>query len=123
MLRWNLPDNLFFVSMTRTRLLIIALLAAFPLEALNLWVCPFPVDVGYPDNVPWYIDLRGSVWVIMHLLGLRLTDWFQRVGLHSQDLLIVFVGGYIETALLLIIAIFCVGWFRHRAKPHVASQS
>ena len=70
--------------------IIVALLAALPIEALNLWVCPFPVDVGYPDGTPWYINLRGTLWVLPHLPGLRLYDWLRHHDLQGYFISLYF---------------------------------
>jgi hypothetical protein len=48
----------------------IAFLAALPIEALNFWIAPFPIDVGYPPDTPWYLNLRGAFAEIEDLSNL-----------------------------------------------------
>ena len=90
--------------------MILALLAAFPIEAINLWVCPFPIDVGYPDGTPWYINLRGLLWVLPHLPGLHTWDLLYQHGLQSYFMLALFVSGYLSTLLVLLVIILGSRW-------------
>lgn len=90
----------------------IALLAAIPIEAINLWICPFPIDVGYPEGTPWYWNLRGALWVFPHLTGIRMWDWLYQHGLQKYFVHVLFVSGYLSTVLVLLIIIFVLRWIR-----------
>ena len=107
-----------------------ALLAALAIEAINFWLLAPPIDVGYPPGSPWYINLIGFQWVIVHLPGLRLLDWLERVsgcqqlnivmGCRRVDIFVLFVSGYLDTALLLIAVIFGFRWIPHLARRYSA---
>ena len=99
----------------------IALLAALAVEAVNLRA--FPIDVGYPPDTPWYINLIGDQWVILHLAGLRLMHWFDTVGFKGHEGIALFLGGYIETALLLIAIILGFQWLINRGRTETPKPS
>lgn len=106
--------------------IIVALLAALPIEALNLWVCPFPIDVGYPDGTPWYINLRGLLWVLPHLPGLRMYDLLARHGWQQYFVPAIFLSGYLSTALVLLVVILGASWIRCRrthGSPAIESRA
>lgn len=71
---------------------------AIPLEAINLAFVPFPVDVGFDAFTPWYWQALGYRWLFFHYPGLVLLNL---VG-DRYPLLILFVTGYIEMALLIL---------------------
>lgn len=100
-----------------------ALITAFPLEALNLWVCPFPIDVGYLPNVPWYVNVRGALWVLPHVSGLRLADWLGSRGFPGHFNLAMFISGYLNTALFLILVFIGFRWLLELARKPSAVQS
>jgi hypothetical protein len=89
----------------------IVLLAALPIELVNWFLLPFPIDVGYPPDTPWYIKLIGIQWVALHRLGLFSLVWFEKVagchqfnvvmGCRRVDTVVLFAGGYLTTALLI----------------------
>ena len=76
----------------------IALIVAVPIEGIS-WLFPFPVDVGYTPDVPWYINLAGGFWLILHLPGLRVVEWFRCDG--NMVFPFLLVSGYFVAALLL----------------------
>jgi hypothetical protein len=88
----------------------IVLLAALPIELVNFFLLAFPIDVGYPPNIPWYIQLIGVQWIALHVLGLFSLSWFEKTfGCHQLnivmacrrvDTVVLFVGGYLTTVLL-----------------------
>ena len=97
--------------------LAIVLLAALLIELVNFFViCGFPIDVGYPPNTPWYIQLIGLQWLALHLVGLRSLSWFERIfgcsqlnivmGCKRVDTVILFAGGYLTTVLLALAATY-----------------
>jgi hypothetical protein len=102
---------------------LLAAIVAIPIEAVNFWLLPFPIDVGLPDDASWYQNLIGSQWVIVHLPGLRSIDWFNRMGFRGHDGLIVFVSGYLDTVLLLIVCILAFRWLRQLARKPSATQN
>jgi hypothetical protein len=104
----------------------VALLAAMPLEAVNYWI-GYPIDTGYPPETPWYIRLHAAWWILSHKLGLIATDWLQTRGINGRPGLVLFLGGYVEIAFLLTLAIWP---FRgstverpHKLPDHVNSPS
>jgi hypothetical protein len=88
----------------------IVLLAALLIELVNFFFLGFPIDVGFPPNTPWYIQLIGLQWLALHFLGLFCLSWFEKVfgcrqlnivmGCKQVDIVVLFVGGYLTTALL-----------------------
>ena len=90
----------------------IALLAALAIETVNFRFLAPPIDVGYEPGTPWYIQIIGLQWVLIHLAALRLMDHVERIaGCHQNnvvagcsrvDTILFFVSGYLTTALLLI---------------------
>ena len=62
----------------------IVLLTALAIELVNWFLLAFPIDVGYPPDTPWYIQLIGIQWVALHGLGLFSLVWFENVaGCHQ----------------------------------------
>jgi len=88
----------------------IVLLVALAIELVNWFFFPFPIDVGYPPDTPWYIQLIGLQWLALHFLGLFCLSWFEKVfgchqlnivmGCRQVDIVVLFTGGYLTTVLL-----------------------
>jgi hypothetical protein len=107
----------------------LALLLALPIELVNFYVIGFPLDIGYPDDAPWYIKLLGLEWVLLHYIGLFLMDPFEKLtGCHDGnvvagcvrvDTAVLLAGGYLATVLVVFALIYAgqqmVRLFRHRA--------
>jgi len=85
-------------------------MAALLVELVNFFFLTPPIDVGYEPNTPWYIQLIGFQWVALHFLGLYCLSWFETIfrchqlnvvmGCKQVDVVVLFVGGYLTTALL-----------------------
>ena len=88
--------------MSRKRLIILALAAALVVEALNLKFVSVPLDVGLEDNAPLYVQLLAGQWVCLHYIGLLLTSHFDSRAWERFFYPVMFLSGYLETALLLI---------------------
>jgi hypothetical protein len=106
---------------TMKRSVVTALIVALPVELVNFFVFPFPIDVGLPDNAGWFEKFIGLQWVILHWPGLWLTsrlDPYEHLHLLFPVLLL---SGYLDTALLFIAGIYT---FRvlHRLRKHSANQ-
>ena len=87
------------------RLLLIALALALPVEAINLTFLAPPLDVGYADGTPWYVQWIGLQWVLLHLPALWwFTNWLGQAGLQQWNVPALFLTGYIETVLVLTAA-------------------
>jgi hypothetical protein len=103
-----------------------AFLLALPIELVNFYKFQFPLDVDYPPNMPWYIQAIDFQWLILHLPGLRSTDWFEKLsgcrqinavmGCSRVDISVLLVSGYLSTVLLLLIVIYGIRFFIHAAK-------
>jgi hypothetical protein len=86
----------------------IALFAALPLELLIFFLGAFPIDVGLPDNAPWYRSSMAVLWVYIHYPALRLALFGQ-----SFFPFVWLLIGYLDCVLLLIAGIYiCVGFRR-----------
>ena len=100
----------------------IALLGALAVEAVNFAFLAPPIDVGYSPGTPWFVELIGSQWVILHLPGLLLRDRLERVfgrqqieivmGCRQVDVSVLLVSGYLDTALLLFVLLLCFHFIR-----------
>jgi hypothetical protein len=94
----------------------IVLLAALAIELVNWFLLAFPIDVGYPPDTPWYIQLIGIQWVALHRFGLFSLVWFEKLagchqfnvvmGCQRVDTVVLFAGGYLTTALLIFAIMF-----------------
>jgi hypothetical protein len=93
--------------------LIFAFLAAIPIEAINFFAFPYPVDVGLPENASWLVKLVGYQWIFLHFPGFYVADWFENRGFRQLGYFSILFCGYIETSLMLIAGIFTFQWF-HR---------
>jgi hypothetical protein len=88
---------------------LISALVALPLEWVNYRYFAFPIDVGYV-NPTWFQQVTGAEWVLLHLPGLRLWDWLEHRG-HSELVpAAIFASGYIDTVLLLFLALLLTHW-------------
>jgi hypothetical protein len=97
----------------------IALIVSLAIELVNWFVFPFPIDVGYPPDTPWYWQLIGFQWVGLHYIGLYSSDWFEKIlGCHQRngrdvvmgckrvDIVVFFTGGYLTTLLIVLAVMF-----------------
>lgn len=109
----------------------IVLLAALAIEAVNFRFGGLALDPGNFSDMPWYLQLVATEWGLLHAAGfiiLVVIDWFARRGTsgspgnltvhapgslppidlspHRGTAAVLFIGGYITTALLL----FAVTW-------------
>lgn len=110
------------------RLIGIALLAALAVEAINFWFLIPPIDVGYAPGTPWYVSLIGFQWSILHFPGLYLLDSLERVsGCRQPDIVmacrqvdtwVLFVSGYLSTALLAVAAVLGFRWISQSARKN-----
>ena len=85
--------------------LIIALLLALPIEALNARPT-FAIDIGLPDNASWLQRFLALEWVILHLPGLRLSTLDPYYHHWTLDVAGVVLSGYLDTALLIFAGIW-----------------
>jgi hypothetical protein len=109
----------FNVRRTHPRLKI-ALIAAFPLEAINFWV------VGYPAAThPIFRFAQNPAvalqWYVLHLPGIIASDRSIYLRRHATlDSIVLFILGYIGTVILLL-AIFWFGRILSRAVHRMSS--
>ena len=90
----------------------LVLAGALLIEALNLRFFAFPIDVGLPASIPWYTRVLAGQWLLLHLPGVVSLGWLDRLGLERYDTFVLFVSGYLETVLLLVVCIGLYQWFR-----------
>ncbi|HTX76904.1 MAG TPA: hypothetical protein VMD29_11920 [Terracidiphilus sp.] len=103
--------------------ILVALGLAFPLEAVNFFLLMPPLDVGYPPGTSWWIRLIGLQWVLFHWVGLRTIDLLQGTRFAILTVPILFIGGYLELALLLILLFSVRPLIRGlRGKPLLTEQ-
>jgi hypothetical protein len=103
--------------------LLFGLVAAIPIEAVNFWVFPFPIDVGLPDNATLLQKMLGAQWLMIHWPSFLLAGWFDQIGFSGHANLVLLFGGYLDTALLIIAGTLCFQWIRHLAGKYAAKQN
>jgi len=116
----------------------IVLLAALAIEAVNFRFGGLALDPGNFGDMPWYLQLVGIEWGLLHavgFIGLIAIDWFKGRGasgspgtltVHPPGALppidlsphshwgtgaVIFIGGYITTAVVLFATTFGVQRF------------
>ncbi len=115
------------------------LLAALAVEAANFRCGALALDPGSSTEMPWYLQILAFQWTVLHAAGLLALDWFDRRGVsgprtivvlppgslppvspsHHWGWIIIFIGGYISTALVLFAVTFSfqrfLRWKRKRS--------
>jgi hypothetical protein len=106
---------------TLKKRIFIALAVAVPLELVNFFFFAFPIDVGLPDDAPWYAQALGAEWVLLHLPGLRLTSWLDPYPSSQKFVFAVWMlSGYVDTALVMIAGILVFAWVQRLRAKHSA---
>jgi len=90
-----------------------ALLAALLIEAVIFFFGAFPIDVGLPDNAPWYRSAMALLWFFIHYPAFRLSDTPVGQSFFPVGWLLI---GYADTALLLVAGIYLFRGFRHLSR-------
>ncbi|MGD0479480.1 MAG: hypothetical protein ABSA42_04880 [Terracidiphilus sp.] len=101
---------------------LVALLVALPVEVLNARPT-FPIDIGLPDNASWLQQFLAAEWFILHLPGLRLTDFDPYFHYWSLDIAAVVLSGYLDTALLIFAAVWAYRGIRRLSRKGLAQQT
>lgn len=101
------------------RAILKALGIAFPIEIVNFFVFMPAIDVGLPEGAPWYIQLIGWQWAVLHWPVMKLTSWLDPFDSHHIDWLLWLIGGYIDTFLILSVCILGVRWLRDPARKRL----
>jgi hypothetical protein len=95
-----------------------ALGAALPVELVNFFVFMPPIDVGIPDDAPFYTKLLGFQWAVLHYPGLRLTSQLDPYGKAFPPFFWL-LGGYVDTALLILACILAFHGMRRFIGPRI----
>jgi hypothetical protein len=101
----------------------LALVVALLMEALNLKFCAFPIDAGLPATIPWYTRLLADQWLLIHLPGVVSLGLLHRLGLQRFDYFALFVSGYLETVLLLVVCFGLYQWIREASMRRSAGDA
>ena len=86
--------------------IVIALILAVPIEYVNIYVFPFPIDVGLAPGAGPVAQIWSAVWGILHASGLILNsrlDPYDHLHLFFPALLL---SGYLDSALLIFGGIY-----------------
>jgi hypothetical protein len=87
-----------------------------PLEVANFFLAGFPLDTGFDTAATWF-EKVGYQWLVLHSPGVwlivRLFDKGVRIEKFSD--IVLFVSGYLDTVLLILIGIAVLRCFRHLA--------
>ena len=91
----------------------VVLIVSLAIEAANFFLLAPPIDVGYPADTAWYIQLIGLQWVMFHAAGLFSVNWVEGVvgcrqanvvmSCRRVDIAVLFVSGYLTTVFLLFL--------------------
>jgi hypothetical protein len=102
--------------------IIIALIAALPIELVNFFVFAFPIDVGLPQEAGPFAQLMSAQWAILHLPGLWLS---YRLDLYAHSLAIpaLLLSGYIDTALFVFLGICLYRAIRRLVRRNSAASA
>jgi hypothetical protein len=105
--------------MTRAKkVLLVVMKVTLPVELVNFFLFMPPLDVGLPENAPWYSKLLFYQWGALHFPGIHLMngiDPYYKV--LPLDLFVWFLSGYIETALLILGVYLLAGRIRRQLRP------
>jgi len=83
------------------------LLAALAIEAVNFFLGSLAVDPG-SEGTQWYVNLLALQWAALHALGIFMTDGVDRLGFPGLDVPVLFLGGFLTTAVVLAALVFLV---------------
>src|SRR5260370_27426289 len=100
------------------------------LEVVNfVLAASFPIDVGLPDGTNLAVKLLFEQALDLHYPAWFLLDWMDKfahtVTWHISFYLALFLIGYIDTVLLLVVLIFgfrLLRWFARRSFRTEAAQ-
>jgi hypothetical protein len=92
-----------------------ALLAALPLEVANYLFVTIPVEGPAPAETGLRSFLAAE-WTYFHLPGLLTLGWFHRAGLPRIDGAVLFVSGYLTTALTILLCLFAFNLLKRLAR-------
>ncbi len=101
----------------------LALIAALLIEALNLRFVVVPIDVGLPEDATLWERILADQWVYLHYAGLLMITSMDRLSLQRYAYPILYVTGYLETALLLVFGILIFRLWRHLLRRHVKESA
>jgi hypothetical protein len=96
--------------------LTVALIAALPIEVANFYLVSFPIDTGLEPNTAWDIKVIAYQWLYIHLPGFLLIRGMQDSEIHKVGNLILFVGGYLDTAVLIFLGLLLSRWWERRSQ-------
>jgi len=96
--------------------LLIALIVALPVEIANFSLAGFPIDTGLEPNTSWYEKLIAYQNLYMHAPGWLLISRMQDSQLQKVGNPILFVSGYLDTAILIFASLLLFRWWQCRSR-------
>jgi hypothetical protein len=72
------------------------------------------LDPGNFYELPWYKQLAGFEWGVLHAPGIIAADWISRTGLTGYDGPIVLIAGYLATVALIAVCLEAASRVRAR---------
>jgi hypothetical protein len=87
-----------------------AFILALPIEVVNYFLLAIPFNEGFPSSVNGIQGFLNMQWAVLHLVGIRLIGWLDPYDAVHIGRAIVFVAGYLNTTLVLIMLFFLFGW-------------
>jgi len=94
--------------------LAIALIVALPIEIANFCLAGFPIDTGLDPDTKWYEAVIAYQNLYMHAPGWSLISRMQGAQIHKFGNAILFVCGYLDTAILIFIGLLLIKWWQRR---------
>jgi hypothetical protein len=118
----------------------VVFIAALAIETANFRFGGVALDPGGLMDMPWHLKMIAIEWSLLHAPGimvLNILDWLGRRGAsvapgtlppanlssHWGSAIVIFIGGYLATALVLFTIGLSAQWFLRRRRNHTAENS
>ena len=96
--------------------LVVALIAALPIETANFWLAAFPIDTELPPDTDWSLKVIGYQWLCLHSPGLLLGSYLVGSRFEKFIMPFAFASGYLDTALLIALGVWAFRWWSNRSR-------
>ena len=77
---------------------LISAIGSLLVESVNFGLLIPPIDVGYPQNAPWWLKANEVQFGIIHALGIYTT-----ASIKGHDALVIFIGGWLSTFVIALL--------------------
>jgi len=104
------------IEMRKRSPLLIALIVALPLEIANFSLAGFPIDTGLEPDTSWYEKVIAYQNLYLHIPGWLLISRMQDSQIQKVGNPILFVSGYLDTAILIFASLLLFRWWQCRSR-------